>query len=105
MCDIHKSCEKALLDHPLLRELWVPNYVKVFFYVLQFKLLNASSSLQVRSVQSVVAASSQQVATGQQIRTSAVTTAVVMSSSTQPIVTTRMITGKTFAYSPTITFR
>ncbi|KAI5718798.1 hypothetical protein M8J76_000470 [Diaphorina citri] len=47
----------------------------------------------VRSVQSVVAASSQQVATGQQIRTSAVTTAVVMSSSTQPIVTTRMITG------------
>ncbi|XP_026676429.1 helicase domino-like [Diaphorina citri] len=56
-------------------------------------LLVNSATNQVRSVQSVVAASSQQVATGQQIRTSAVTTAVVMSSSTQPIVTTRMITG------------
>uniref|UniRef100_A0A8D8PZH1 Uncharacterized protein n=1 Tax=Cacopsylla melanoneura TaxID=428564 RepID=A0A8D8PZH1_9HEMI len=49
----------------------------------------------VRSVQSVVAASSQhQVVAAQQIhRTSTVTTAVVMTSSTQPIVTTRMITG------------
>ncbi|KAL1451692.1 hypothetical protein WDU94_006047, partial [Cyamophila willieti] len=53
----------------------------------------------VRSVQSVVAASSQhQVVAAQQIhRTSTVTTAVVMTSSTQPIVTTRMITGSPVA--------